>query len=504
MFQETISRFDQQSTPKLSLAEFVELAWPIVEPSTPYVHGWHIDVICEHLEAVFAGKIQNLIVNMPPRHMKSLLISVFFPAWVWTQTPGARFLYGSYDLKLSTRDSIKTRRVVQSWWYRRQWESVFRLVSDQNQKMKFENDMGGFRQATSTGAGITGEGGDYIVADDPQKARDAFYPEVLKKINEEWWDATMSSRGNDPNTVRRIVVQQRLHEIDTTGHILTKMETEGSRQYDVLVLPAWYEPREYVCLAGIDHDLRTVPDEPLHPERFDDKALREIAVDMDEQVAAGQMQQRPAPLSGSIWMRDWWKGTRNRFNPDAPFLNEQAVGRWISIDTSVKDKVSSDPSAYSVYDLTGNYKLRMRWAWDGKIRFHQLVDLIEQIGQDWNYDGKLMGILIEDKANATAAYDMITTAVDSQVADLLVLFNPIESKTYRARQASLWAARNRIEIPGPSPSVPWLAKVEHQIYTFPASANDDIADTLTQIILYTADWLAQGWHGERSHEEAAA
>lgn len=472
----------------------------MVEPGIPYVHGWHIDVICEHLEAVAAGQIQNLIVNMPPRHMKSLLISVFFPSWLWTIHPHLKFLYGSYDLKLSTRDSVKTRRVIKSPWYQRHWSSIFRLVSDQNQKMKFENDKGGFRQATSTGAGITGEGGDVIVADDPQKARDAFHPDILRSVNAEWWDATMSSRGNNPETVKRIVVQQRLHEEDTTGHILTRQQQEGARQYDVLVLPAWYEPQQYVCLAGLQHDYRTEEGEALHPERFNDAQLREIAVDMDEQQAAGQMQQRPAPLTGVIWLEEWWNGQRNRYNPDSPFLDQQAIARWISWDTAIKDKTSSDPSAYTVWDLLPNYKVRIRWAWEGKIRFHQLVDMIEQVGQDWNTDGKLVGVLIEDKANGTAAFDMLKAAVDSEIADLLVLFMPIESKTYRARQASLWAGRSRIEFPGPSPSVPWLNKFERQVYTFPASANDDMQDTMTQVILYLANWLAKGWHDQRARE----
>jgi phage terminase large subunit-like protein len=435
--------------------------------------------------------------------MKSLLISVFFPAWMWTRQPHLKFLYGSYDLKLSTRDSVKTRRVIQSAWYQNIWGRTFRLVDDQNQKTKFENDRGGFRQATSTGAGITGEGGDIIVADDPQKAKDAFNPPALAKINEEWWDGTMSSRGNNPETVKRIVVQQRLHEIDTTGHILTKQQIEGSRQYDLLVLPAWYEPREYVCLGGLDHDLRTETGEALHPERFDDRQLREIAIDMDEQQAAGQMQQRPAPLSGVIWLESWWAQNRNRYNPDSPFLDQQAVARWISWDTAIKDKVSSDPSAYTVWDLLPDYRIRPRWAWDGRIRFHQLVDMVEQVGQDWNYDGKLVGILIEDKANGTAAYDMLTNAIDSEIADLLVLFMPVESKTYRARQASVWAARGRVELPGPSPAVPWLARFEHQLYTFPASVHDDLVDTMTQVILYLANWLAKGWHAQRDREREA-
>ena len=121
-----------------SLSLFAQHCWHIVEPATPYKHGWHIDAICEHLEAVTEGKIRNLVINMPPRHMKSMLVCVFWPCWVWATKPESRWLYSSYAQSLSIRDSLKCRRIIESRWYRENWPHV-KMNLDQNQKARFEN-----------------------------------------------------------------------------------------------------------------------------------------------------------------------------------------------------------------------------------------------------------------------------------------------------------------------------------------------------------------------------
>src|SRR5215831_13906705 len=149
------------------LREFVCQAWAVVEPATPFVAGWHIDAIVEHLEAVSRGQIRNLLINVPPRHMKSLLTSVFWPAWEWIRWPERRWLYSSYAAQLSIRDSIKCRRLIESPWYRHRWADRFALTSDQNTKGRFDNNRSGYRLSTSVGGAATGEGGDRIVCDDP-------------------------------------------------------------------------------------------------------------------------------------------------------------------------------------------------------------------------------------------------------------------------------------------------------------------------------------------------
>src|SRR5580704_12204381 len=123
-----------------SLGEFVRQAWPIVEPSTPFVPGWHIDAIVEHLEAVSLGQIRNLLINIPPRHMKSLLVSVFWPAWEWIRWPERRWLFSSYGASLSIRDSVKCRRLIESAWFQSLFGHRFALTTDQNTKGRFDND----------------------------------------------------------------------------------------------------------------------------------------------------------------------------------------------------------------------------------------------------------------------------------------------------------------------------------------------------------------------------
>ena len=192
------------------LREFVRQAWAVVEPATPFVPGWHIDAIVEHLDAVSRRQIRNLLINVPPRHMKSLLVSVFWPAWEWIRWPERRWLYSSYAASLSIRDSIKCRRLLESPWYQERWADRFALTSDQNTKGRFENSRTGYRLATSVGGAATGEGGDRIVCDDPHNVQEA-ESDPIRKGTLDWWDVVMSTRVNDPRSAAKVVVMQRCH-----------------------------------------------------------------------------------------------------------------------------------------------------------------------------------------------------------------------------------------------------------------------------------------------------
>src|SRR5258708_14070133 len=143
--------------PKYKFRKFVSSAWSILEPSTPFVPGYHIEAICEHLEAVTLDQIRHLIINIPPRCMKSLLVAVLWPAWEWTGFPGEKYICSSYAQQLALRDSVKCRTLIESPWYQARWGDRVRLAGDQNEKKKFQNTAQGFRMATSVGAVRTGE-----------------------------------------------------------------------------------------------------------------------------------------------------------------------------------------------------------------------------------------------------------------------------------------------------------------------------------------------------------
>ena len=192
-----------------SLREFAQAAWAINEGGDSYVDGWHIHAICDHLEAVAKGQIRNLLINMPPRHMKSSLVSVLFPAWVWTWDATRRFMYASYAQSLSTRDSVKSRNIIESAWYKYTFKPNWKLADDQNAKQKYVNTAGGYRISTSVGGAVTGEGGDIIVADDPHNVTEAISP-AMRQEALDFWDKAITSRGNNPKTVAKIVVMQRV------------------------------------------------------------------------------------------------------------------------------------------------------------------------------------------------------------------------------------------------------------------------------------------------------
>ena len=158
---------------KRSLREFTKNSWEAIEPGREFQDNWHIDAISDHLQAVVEGDIKRLIINVPPRHMKSISVAVALPAWTWTIQPSKQFLYASYAGSLSIRDSVKCRRLIDSRWYQNHFGETFKLTGDQNQKQRFENDKTGYRIATSVGGALTGDGGDIVVIDDPHNSIEA-------------------------------------------------------------------------------------------------------------------------------------------------------------------------------------------------------------------------------------------------------------------------------------------------------------------------------------------
>jgi predicted phage terminase large subunit-like protein len=284
---------------KASLHAFIRRAWPLVE-HRPLISGWHIEAISEHLEAISRGALKRLIINIPPRCMKSYQACVMWPCWEWTNRPETQFLFASYAATLSIRDNTRARRVLESPWY--QDHFALTLTDDQNQKIRYDNTAGGYRIATSVGGALTGDGGDVIVIDDPISADDV-RSETKRDNVLSWFDETMRSRLNDPKTGAFVVIMQRLHENDLTGHLLA-----NDTGWDHLCLPARFEPDHPTPVKSSIgfKDPRTKDGELLWPERFGPAELAEIAPP-GSYVEAGQLQQRPAPREGGLFKRDAFK-----------------------------------------------------------------------------------------------------------------------------------------------------------------------------------------------------
>ena len=463
-----------------SFRQFVRQAWAIIEPHTPFVPGWHIDAIVEHLEAVTHGEIRNLLINVPPRHMKSLLVSVLWPAWEWIEHPHRRWLFSSYAATLSIRDSVKCRMLIESRWYQSFWGDRYFLASDQNTKTRFDNNRSGYRIATSVGGTATGEGGDRIVCDDPHNVQEA-ESDSIRKTTLDWYDVVMSTRVNDPRMAAKVVVMQRCHQRDLSGHLL---EQGG---WEHLCLPAEYEGPRGVTSIGFT-DPRTQPGELLWGERFGPKEIADLKLNLGSYAAAGQLQQRPSPAGGGMikrpWFRFWQPPGANlppisvRF-PDGSerLIVAHEIGKVEELaqswDCSFKDLETSDYVVGQVWGRWGCYFLLLDQV-RARMDCPATVKAVREMSRKWP---DCSAKLIEDKANGSAVIQMLT----NQIAGILPV-NPQGGKIGRASAISPLIEAGNVFLPHPQ-LFPWVNDFIEECVQFPNGAHDDQVDAMTQVIL---------------------
>jgi predicted phage terminase large subunit-like protein len=287
----------RRRTARTSLHEFVRQGWAEVE-ATPFVDNWHVGALCEHLQAVTAGQIAKLLINVPPGLGKSLLTCVFWPAWEWAHDPSVRWLFACYDQRLSTRDSVRCRALLGRPWYQARCVHPFRLTGDQNQKTYYETDRRGYRLATSVGGHGSGEHPDRIVCDDPHNVQQAESPAERRSVLD-WWDLTMSTRGVS-RAARRVLIMQRLHQDDLSGHVLE----EGGWVH--LCLPMRFERGRMPVTPLGWTDPRTEEGALLCPAQFSAAAVAQLEKALGAYGAAGQLQQRPVPREGGMFKESYF------------------------------------------------------------------------------------------------------------------------------------------------------------------------------------------------------
>lgn len=277
---------------KISLAQFIREAWDTIE-TEELQWNWHIDAICAHLEAVTEGKIRRLIINVPPRHMKSLIVSVFWPAWVWTRYPHYRWLVASHDTDLSLDLSVKCRDVIESEWYQSHWGHTVQLAGDQNAKGKFRNKQKGVRQAVSITGGVTGKGANIIIVDDPHDTKHATSKAKIKASKEGY--RALSSRKNNPKKSATVIIAQRVSDDDLCADLIKK----GG--WDHVCIPSEYEEVERKPTSIGWSDPRKKAGDLLWPERFDKQYIEDSKIELLDYGYAAQHQQRPSPLGGGLF-----------------------------------------------------------------------------------------------------------------------------------------------------------------------------------------------------------
>lgn len=443
-----------------SFAYFVKRAWRHVIPDR-LQWNWHMDAIADHLQALARGGIPSnrLLINVPPGASKSTLVGIMYPAWLWGPggQPWHRYIGVAHEQGLAVRDNRLTRELVSSEWYQRLWPITFK--SDQNEKLYFENDRRGFRQASSI-SGITGRRGHTIGIDDPhtpEKAHSQADRERALRIMSE----TIPLRLNNPQTSAIVVVMQRLHERDVSGFLLS----EGLG-YEHLLIPMEFEPerRVHTCIGWTDP--RQNAGDLMFPERFPQSVIDRDRKALGQYAWAGQMQQRPAPAGGGIFNAEWWQ-----YYTAPPGLEY----RTIYADTAQKTGQQND---WSVFQLWGRSRTGQAVCLDMIRGKWEAPELLVQARAFWSKHrsgpAPIRAMKVEDKVSGTG---LIQTLRREGVPVL-----PIQrdrDKVTRAHDAAPMIESGNVLLPR---DAPWLSDFLAEAAAFPNGAHDDMLDPMMDAV----------------------
>lgn len=454
-----------------TLAGFVREAWAVLEPSNPYVHGWHIDAIAEHLEAISYGQINRLLINIPPGTMKSLLTGVLWPAWEWGPLgrPATRIIGSSYSEDYAKRDNRRMRDLVQSDWYQALWPTELVRAGE----MAFSNSATGFRQGIPFSR-LTGGRGDRVIIDDPHSV-DGAESETERGNTIRLFRESVPTRLNNPEKSAIVVIMQRLHEQDVSGTILAL-----GLGYEHLMLPMEFEP-ERACATSIGfNDPRSYDGELLFPERFPREVVERDRIPMGSYAVAGQFQQRPAPRSGGMFQRGDFEIV------DAlPARIRRRVRAWDFAASKAKPGKQPDwtvglrmalaDGVFYVDDLR-----RDRWS---------ASEVEKQLKNTASQDGTNVTIRMPQDPGAAGKSDAETKV--KLLAGYPVIVKPISGdKATRARPAAAQTEAGNVKLLRGS----WNEVFLDEVCSFPNAAFDDqvdaFADALNELALgssYTLD-----------------
>lgn len=463
-----------------SLAAFVLRAWDIVEPRRPLQWNWHIALICNELEKV-PHETRRLVVCIPPGMMKSLLVSVFWPAWLWLKHPEERVIALSGNKRVTSRDSRKMRRVITSTWYQgliskmneRYGVPEWTLAKDENQKVSFENTLAGMRASMPLGADITGDRCDGMIIDDPLDVKDIIRGEpamVEDRVDycNEIIEQVLPTRLNDPKTSWRVIIMQRLHINDPAARAIEKGDAH-------VVLPMHYNPDHPQANPGDNRE----PDELLFPDRFDEDFAEEIRENLGALQYSAQYEQQARAKTGGVYKNANFDVT---FNYDVQRFKFDEVG--ISVDCTFKGKKRSkgkvDFVSMGAFARLGDRRFVLDVV-RGRMNYPETRQAFKRLCQKFPH---ARFALIEDKANGSALIDDL----GSMYAKIpLIPYEPDASKYERAELvAPLWEA-GLVELPERGT---WVSDFVEEMRAFGSGGgHDDQVDMQSQILLR---WMTEG------------
>jgi predicted phage terminase large subunit-like protein len=463
------------------LSAFVRFSWHITNPGVPYEHNWHIDAVCDHVQRQledwararrdrsFQQVCRDLLINIPPRCLKSTMVSVCATAWAWIRWPEMKIGCLSVNPRVSFRDALAARALIESPWYRSSFRPTWELRDDAAAVSNFGNTAGGSRVARGFESNVVGEGFDWILIDDPHDPRDT--EAAIQKVLD-GWDVAVGSRTNDQRTSIRSCIMQCVKENDFGHHV-------RKQGWGRLSLPMEFEVEHVVESPYGWRDPRTTDGECLHPSRFPPHVLNQIKVERGSYAYAAQYQQRPAPLAGGIIQRGWFK----RFTmADLPELE------WVTISVdatfgSVKE--GADNVGLLVVGGAGPKRFVLCDA-SRRMSFLESIAAIKALLATYP---NVSRILMEKAAGGGPIVEVLRQDIEEGGLRVVPIeeINPGEhgKKTDRVVAALPQLEAGMVAV---LDGAPWVDAFVGEMALFPNGQHDDRVDALSQLLIYYSDY----------------
>jgi predicted phage terminase large subunit-like protein len=438
-------------------ATFTHRAFQTVAPAQAYLHNWHVEAMAWHLQQCAEGKINRLVINLPPRHLKSICASVAFPSWLLGHDPTMRIICASYSENLAGKHALDCRAVMESDWYRRAFPGT-RISREKKAELNFVTTHHGYRYSTSVGGTLTGRGGNFMIIDDPIKPEDAMSDIRRSSVNE-WFDRTLYSRLDDKRRDVIILIMQRLHIDDLTGHVL------GKEPWAHLNLPSIAETEQRIPIARSRfHTWR--PGEFLHEARESKPDLDRIKATIGSFNFSAQYQQRPIPLEGEIVKWEWF-----RFYDELPprESGDTIVQSW---DTASKAEDLSDYSVCTTWLVKGNDYYLVHLVRE-KLNYPSLKRRVIEQARRFNANS----IVIEDKGSGISLIQDLHGGNEN--VPYPISFTPETDKVTRMSAQSAKIEAGHVFLPR---RAEWLDDFRAELLQFPYGRYDDQVDSMSQFL----------------------
>lgn len=434
---------------------FIFWAFAYLYPGQTIKANWHVALLADRCVQVMEGRTKRLVVCAPPRHLKSFITTICFPAFILGRDPSAKVINISYAQDLAEGFAHQCRKLMESEQYKRSFPRT-RIDPKRCTKRDIGTTRNGHRMATSVHGKLTGLGGEFLIIDDPMKADDAFSDTVREAVNL-WFDSTLSSRLDNPKTGRILVVAQRLHVDDLAGRL---MERGG---WEKLILPlVAYENQTFAMGDIIMH---REAGHILHEAHFGEEEVEHLRATISSALFEAQWNQRPVPSGGYLFKLEWLN------HIEEPHLHfDYIVQSW---DTALATHETNDYTVCATFGLRGK-EIHLIDVHRVRISFTEQVKLLPNLREKWNADL----VIVEASHGGLALYDSVRHSYPSPPL-WLKHYSPKLSKVERAEWQTPKLEQGRFWIPK---HAEWRPAFERELMEFPKGKHDDQVDAVTQFL----------------------